>query len=129
VAGKRVEFSLAKTDLGTTMTMVGNAIALDGRGGDMLVEVANLDASIALADFEVMVKAHPDADWVALVTGTGWGTVAGALKHAPVDIHTLAANSKAVVRVDVGQAYQMKFQAKAASGTISITVKGTVEYA
>ena|GEM_PF-5661048 len=128
MAVKTINISCSNSAVGNALEDVGNPIDTKCRGGEMIFQVRNNDNSIALADFSVMVKANADADWVNLVTGAAWGTIAGALKHKAVDIHTLAADSSAVVVVDASLAYQVKFQAKAASGSISVDIIGTCSY-
>jgi hypothetical protein len=94
-----------------------------GRGGTVVFEVQNKDAAIALQDFALLVQAHENGSWVSKITGAAWTSenlVGG------VTPQTLAAASRAVVAVNIGAAWAIKFQARAASSSITVVVRGTL---
>lgn len=124
-APKVVHFSLANTDVDTTLEDVGGAVILAGECSDVVFTVSNLTAAIALSDFSLMIQTHESADFINYITGTTWETVAAPLTFKSANVNTLAGAATAHARVDVGPVYAIKFQAKAASGTgNSVTIIG-----
>lgn len=91
-----------------------------GRGGSLVFEVQNLDGAVALQNFALLAKAHENGDWQTLVSGTDWSA---ATASGP---NTLAAASRAMVSVSIAPAWSIKFQARAASATVSTVVRGTL---
>lgn len=93
-----------------------------GRGGSLVFEVENKSA-IALQDFALLAKAHENGDWHTLVAGTDWSAITAS---AP---NTLAAATHATVFLSIAPAWSIKFQAQAASATVSTIVRGTLNEA
>jgi len=90
----------------------------------LTVEVENAGDTNALLDFQIEGKVHQDGTWVVLKTGTAWATAAAPLTYKTANVNTLAKSSAAVVKLDVGPFYQLRFSAKAAAGTTAVNVRG-----
>lgn len=120
-------FEFTNAGVGTSFEDIGELIlepdrdlGVKTRARAIAFEVQNADASIALADFALLVKTHPNGSYHTLVSGSAWDDILGV--GTP---NTLAAASRALkIAPDLGPLYALKFQAKSASGNIWITVRG-----
>ena len=124
------DFSEANTAVGnSTLVDIGSPILFEGNFPDCYFEVQNLHATIALQAFAVLVQIHGDSTvWHTLMARTAdfqdstieihpWGSGDG-------DIPTLAALATMAARFKFGAINKIKFQARAASSTVSIVVRG-----
>jgi hypothetical protein len=125
----RTPFSTSQSVTATSLADAGAARVLDSDAYRyMLLEVIN-GGSAALTDFSLMVKAHENsAEYLNLVTGSAWNSpgVAVPLEWMTARIDTLASGGKAMALIRIPGIYAFKFQAKVASGTAAITIKGTL---
>lgn len=81
----------------------------------LFFELSNTHASVALTDFQLLIKATPDADYVVYLTGATWGTIAGVLRFFSGALNTLAGTAKGLAFVDLPPCYAFKFQGKTGS--------------
>lgn len=96
----------------SSFTDLGSEIVLRNNRRSIGINLYNSHASVALTDFQILGKVHPDGAFVVLVTGATWGTVAGIVKHFTGALNTLAATSNALAYLDLPPLYSIKFQAK-----------------
>lgn len=123
-------FSEANTAVGNgALVDVGNPITLEGNFPDMYFEAQNLDGAIALQDFAVLGQVHADSTvWHIIMSATA-DFIDDTIEIHPYgsgdgDIPTLAALATMAARFKLGALYKIKFQAQAASGTVSLVVRG-----
>jgi hypothetical protein len=92
-------------------TSVGKNV---GNGGVTKVNlsITNNSVAAALADFALIVQPHKESVPSTAISGSTWGSVAGAIKHVSGTINTLAAGATAYVQLDLGPNHAIAFQAK-----------------
>lgn len=123
-------FSRTVSDVShSALTAIGDEIVLDSLCGDLQIEVLNGHASVALQDFELQVKVHPNGDYCKTITGTGWASIANILTYKSGSLNSLAGATRHMARVSLGPCYSIKFLAQSASSSTgrAVTVLGAVE--
>lgn len=120
-----VAFSFSNADVGTgALEDIGpetGFIPVDAIT-DWVFEVKNTGATNALQNFAVLVKVHPNGNWVELLSSTAFAAVAGALQYFFGAPHTLALGTSAIFHIRTGPVYAIKTQARATGGATSVTV-------
>lgn len=107
-------------DIGELVFEPDRDIGVKSKARALSFEVENAHATVAMADFALLVKAHQNGGYHSLVSGSAWDDITGV-----GSVNTLAAESKALkIIVDLGPVYAVKFQARSASGNIPVTVRG-----
>lgn len=128
-----VQVNKANTSVGTSFEDIGEAggttlnetpeINLGGDYGKLAIQLKNEHATNALADFQMLSKAHPNSAWHVSITGVEWATIAGILLDFNGALNTLAATLTATALIDVSGLHQVKFQADAVTAG-SVTIRG-----
>lgn len=109
------------TDLQTTLADIGATpeILLDG-ATEVVIDVLN-PGSLALADFAIFGKAHPDSAWKLLASATDWNTLGNMIRRVTTVPQSLAVAGQSQLHLIVGPLYSVKFQSKGASGANVVT--------
>ncbi len=118
-----------ETDAVATVTTAATTIlerTVGGVGGVICFEVQN-EGAVALNGFDLQIKAHPAGAWSNYLTDTDFDDANNAnLFFVTVTRpHTLAGPAKAVATVRVQGAYAVRFRAHVASGTTTVSIRGT----
>ncbi len=118
------------TAVGTTLEDIGDSgntdpeVILGGGYSRVSIQLTNTGAN-ALVNFELHAKTHKDASFQVILTGAGWGTIAGRLLNFDGALNTLAAAAAAATAlINVEGFYHIKFQADADTGGSGVTIKG-----
>lgn len=117
------EFSRSNSDVGGTLEDVGEEILLRYQFDRVAAEIENTHASVALTDFALKGKAHPDGAFQTLLSAEAWRSPNALLLYISGDGYAdaLTAGQKALAMLDVTGLYSIKFQAKTgSSGTVSV---------
>lgn len=106
----------------TALTDIGSEIVLGGDCPAVAVQVTNTGGTNATNDFAVLIRTHAQGTFETLLSGA----ITNALPHlrAIGTPNALAAAATAVLIVQVGPIYSVKFQAKTAAATTTVTVRG-----
>lgn len=115
-------FTRTGTTTGTSLTDIGNPIINAAVFSDLFFEVIN--GSTTLTDFALLIKIHPDSDWVTLMSAADWDTITGILVHKEGTIKTLANGATGIARVNLGPIHAFKFQASVGSSTTTPVIRG-----
>jgi len=124
-------FELTNDAVGATFEDVGEEIVLNGQYEHLVIQVQNNSAASGddLDDFEISLKVHPGAEWLAYLTGAAWATASTYLSTlVSTDPKTLAKGAKTHINVYIGPVYSVKFRAKAANGkSVKLKIFGTAK--
>lgn len=88
------------------------------------LEIKNTSGSVILNGISFEVKAHENADWVAIATSTSSTT--GFIEATTGETSNLGTGATAIVRLNIGNCYAFRLRASVASSTAAVTAKGYV---
>lgn len=103
-------------------TAVGDDHILFGPRGCRRLTIYVTNTGQALTDFAMRIKAHPDADWKAVLSGSDWATATSMLLKGDSALNTLASGATSLVQVDVRSAHAVDFMASVASSSTALTI-------
>lgn len=93
----------------------------------LVFEVAVASGGEALSDFAVLGKAHQNGGWHSLLAAwPGEGELPMVVINQVGAVKTVAAGARALLYMDLGPLYAIKFQAKTASGTAVVDALGSL---
>jgi len=111
-----------------TVTTDYTTLVEDNPGGNydtVTLQVTSAAGSATLSDFRLSVKPHAGAEYEPFLGGADWASATENMLFCTTTVpNTLAAEGQATVKVNVRGWYAIKFEAKVASNTAAITVKG-----
>lgn len=123
------KFEATNANVGTTLESVGEVV-LNGLYEHVVFELTNTSATVALADFAIQVKAHPDGEYVTLLNAASWaGSAAAVGVYASAAPGTLAAEGNVVIGIKTGPVHAVRFMAKGDNGSAATTITGTAIHA
>lgn len=110
------------TDFTTLLTVGG------GFGGDIAAEVHNAGA-VALSDFRIQAKVHPGSEFFTVLAGTDFDSTTNLLLKMASETgpHQLGGAARANLLVNIGPVFALRFQAKTASSTTTVGLRGRAE--
>lgn len=111
----------------TSWTTIGNEIRLNGKRASLGCQLSSAAGGSTLTGFRMQVKTHPDAPWHTYLEDADFGAGGVAYYQSSTTPHDLAAEGESAFWVASMNAYAVRFQAKVASSTATLTLYGSGE--
>jgi hypothetical protein len=100
----------------------------EGRFLYATLEVENAVGGQALSGFTVQIKDHPAGEFYTFLTGADFDStvISNMLYASTTGPHELGADAKAHTHIRLNGAYAFRLLAKTASGTATVSLRGTI---